>query len=296
MKKKLISWIMLLTLCISMVIPVTAATPETDFIIDEWGVFEDTDTYIESVQDIPDETEKENSKDEPEDNTEEDDLPEVNTWLVYDMGELLSDAEEEALNKKLQDVSKEYKTEIAIRTVTGFKDDIETYAKDCFEVNEIGYGDGTEGTLLVVSVEPNNYYIYSKGVTSEALDAEKIGEKMKSDLSAGNYKAAFDTFAAQCEYYLDGHINGFPFAFAKNLVICLIIGFIIGLIVALVFKGQLKSVRKQDAAANYVKPGSMQLTHSGDYFMYRTITRKEKQQNNSSSDSGSSRGSGGGTF
>lgn len=380
MKKKLISWIMLLVICFSLALPVSADPSATDFVIDEWGVLEseepdalanlndyayslyestgvaiyfvftnaenlvtydidlilngeenyvillqgnegwytfyggrgevidqeteealynaynEAESYVEGVTQFLYETASylESVQDASGDVANESEETEI--WLVYDMGDLLTDEEEESLNKKLQSIRKKYKAEIVVHTVKGFEDDIEQYAEECYEGAELGYGDDCDGTLLVVSVEPNKYYIYSNGFTDEALDAEKIGEKMKSDLSDGNYKAAFDTFAEQCDYYLDGHINGFPFEFGKNLVICLIIGLVIGLIVAFVLKGQLKSVRKQDAAANYVKPGSMQLTHSGDYYMYRTVTRTEKQQNNSSSGSGSSRGSGGGTF
>jgi uncharacterized protein len=64
-------------------------------------------------------------------------------------------------------------------------------------------------------------------------------------------------------------------------------------------KGKLRSVRRQNEARQYVKEGSMQLTQSGDYFMYRNVTRTPKPQNNSSSRSGGGGGSrsiGGGKF
>ena len=67
------------------------------------------------------------------------------------------------------------------------------------------------------------------------------------------------------------------------------------LVVALILKGQLKSVRKQNQANVYVKPGSMQLTTSNDFFLYRTVDRTKKESSSSSS-SGSSRNVGGGSF
>jgi uncharacterized protein len=64
-------------------------------------------------------------------------------------------------------------------------------------------------------------------------------------------------------------------------------------------KAQLKSVRQQNAG-DYVKKGSMQLTDSGDYFMYRRVVRTALPKNNSSSthssSSGRSHGGGGGKF
>jgi uncharacterized membrane protein YgcG len=81
----------------------------------------------------------------------------------------------------------------------------------------------------------------------------------------------------------------------QNLLICLVIGIIAGVVVAFILKGQLKTVRKQNQANVYVKPGSMQVTVHNDFFLYRDVTRTKKQSS-SSSGSGSSRSTGGGSF
>ena len=64
-----------------------------------------------------------------------------------------------------------------------------------------------------------------------------------------------------------------------------------------VLKGQLKSVRMQNAASSYVRPNSMQLTRERDLFLYRNVTRTARPKNNSGSgsSSGSSGSSGGST-
>ena len=137
--------------------------------------------------------------------------------------------------------------------------------------------------------------IYSSSKAIDSGDIDNIGDKIVSDLSDGDYAAAFDEFADQCDYYLDGYINGFPFNFGKNLMICLIIGIVAGVVVAFVLKGQLKTVRKQNQANVYVKPGSMQVTVRNDFFLYREVS-KSKKESSSSSGSGSSRSTGGGSF
>ena len=78
-------------------------------------------------------------------------------------------------------------------------------------------------------------------------------------------------------------------------MIALGIGIVAGVVVAMVLKGQLKSVRKQNQANVYVKPGSMKLTASNDFFLYRTVDRRKKESSSSGS-SGSSRSVGGGSF
>ena len=114
---------------------------------------------------------------------------------------------------------------------------------------------------------------------------------------AGNYSEAFHIFADKYDDNLDDHINGQPFPVLRNLLIALVVGLIIALIVTGVWKGQLKSVRRQNQANAYVKAGTMEITQSGDFFMYRNVTRTERPKSNSSSgSSGSSRSTGGGSF
>lgn len=116
-------------------------------------------------------------------------------------------------------------------------------------------------------------------------------------MSDGNYAEACDTFADKCEYYLDGYLNGFPFEFGKALLISLGVGILIALGITKGWKNQLKSVQKQSKANAYVKAGSMKITQSGDYFMYRNLTKTQRQKSSSSSSGGgSSRSTGGGSF
>lgn len=219
--------------------------------------------------------------------------------LLQDMADLLTDGEEAALLQTLQKTSDAYGADVCVVTMSQVEGDVERYANNFYDEAGIGHGDDKAGVLLFVSMDPRWVNIVGNGFAAEAIgesEIESILDAITSDLSDGYYADAFQSFAEECDYYLDGHINGFPFEFGMNLVIALVIGLIVALIVTGVFKGQLKSVRKQDRANVYVKPGSMQLTQSGDYFMYRNVTRTVKQQSSSSSGSGYSRSSGGRSF
>ena len=168
-----------------------------------------------------------------------------------------------------------------------------------FDTDADAYGKHNDGILLLVSMDPREYRIHCRGMGSDAIgegDLDAICEAVEAELSDDNYAEAFDVFAEKCAYYLDGHVNGFPFDFATNLVICLIIGLVVGVIGAFILKGQLKSVRKQAGANSYVKAGSMQINVHNDIYLYRDITRTKKESSSSSSDSGSSRKTGGGSF
>ena len=147
-------------------------------------------------------------------------------------------------------------------------------------------------------MDDREYRILSNGYAGEAIGMDQIdaiSEAIVSNLSDGDYADAFITFADNCAYYLDGYLNGYPFNAGKNLVVALIIGVVAGVIVAFILKKQLKSVRQQKQANVYIKPGSMQITASRDLFLYREVSRTQKQSSNSSG-SGSSRNVGGGKF
>ena len=224
---------------------------------------------------------------------------EMNEYFVYDDADLLTDSEEMALEEKLGELSQTYEAQIVVATIdTMDGGDIDDYLEFAYDTLELGYGADYDGVLLLVCMDPREYRILSNGFAGDAIDTgaiDSIGDAIVSDLSDGNYADAFETFADECEYYLDGYINGFAFNVGKNLVICLIIGLVAAMIVTGFWKNQLKSVRKQNQANAYVKAGSMQITQSGDYFMYRNVTRIQRQS--SSSDSGgSSRSTGGGSF
>ena len=227
------------------------------------------------------------------------DKSEAETYFLYDEADLLTDAQEAALEKKLADVSGTYNAQLVICTIASMEGaDIDRYLDYLYDNMGFGYGENHDGVLLLVCMDPREYRILSNGFAGVAIDGDAIdamGDAFVSDLSDGNYAVAFTEFADQCVYYLDGHLNGFPFNFGKNLLISLVIGIAVGLIVAFILKSQLKTVRKQDQANVYVKQGSMNLTHQSDIYLYRTVSRTKKQSSSSGS-GGTARSKGGGSF
>ena len=231
--------------------------------------------------------------------TPEGDVLNVVEYLVYDEAELLNESDELALEEKLADLSSKHDAQIVVCTIESMDGgDIDEFLGYLYDEMDFGYGENHDGVLLLVCMDPREYRILSNGFAGEAIDSgdiDSIGDEIVSYLSDGDYAAAFDEFADQCDSYLDGYLNGYPFNAGKKLAISLIIGILAGVIVAFVLKGQLKTVRKQNQASNYVKPGSMQVTVHNDFFLYRDVTRTKKESSNSSS-GGSSRSSGGGSF
>lgn len=217
---------------------------------------------------------------------------------VYDEADLLTNAEEAQLTEKLSVFGSTYNAQIVVMTVSSTNGNINTYIEEIYDSMNMGYGENRDGVLLIVCMDDREYRILSNGYAGEAIDMDSIdaiGEAIVSDLSEGAYADAFDTFADQCAYYLDGYLNGFPFNAGKNLIVALVIGVVAGVVVAYMLKGQLKSVRQQKKANVYIKTGSMQVTTRRDLFLYREVSRTKKASTQSSG-SGSSRNVGGGKF
>ena len=226
--------------------------------------------------------------------------PKPEERLLYDDADLLTDSEEAALMGKLAAVSTGYEAQIVVVTIASMDGgNIDTYVDYVYDSMGFGYGENYDGVLLLVCLDPREYRILSNGFAGVAIDSDdisKISDEIVENLSGGDYAGAFDEFVDECAYYLDGHINGFPFNAGKSLAISLIVGVVIGLIVAFVLKGQLKSVHSQSRAQEYVKNGSMHVNLSNDMFLYRTVTRTKKQSSSSSGSGGTARSKGGGSF
>lgn len=223
---------------------------------------------------------------------------------LYDGADILTDAEEEKLLAKLDRITDDFKVEIAVATVEGTGDMTATeYVNYYFDNSSLGIGDERDAVLFFIDMEAREFRILSNGKNLGAAavsmdDIDSITDKVTSDLADGNYAKALHIFADECEYQINGEINGFPFKAGRNLIISVVIGLIVALIVTGNMKGKLKTVRWQDKASSYVKNGSLALTQSSDTFLYSRITRtrRETESSSDSSSQSSSRNVGGGSF
>ena len=112
-----------------------------------------------------------------------------------------------------------------------------------------------------------------------------------------NMKAAYDdsqTYAGGIRGYFGAVEKCLGFDPAGALLIAAIVGIVVAVVVVLILRGQLKTVRAQRGAADYTRPGSMQLTSSYEHFLYRTVNRTAKPKDNGGSSGGGGAKTGGG--
>ena len=225
---------------------------------------------------------------------------------LVDDADLLTDEEESDIRARLDEVSETYQVDVVIVTTDStYGASPMEYADDFFDYNGYGFGTSYDGVLLLISMKDRDWWISTTGLGIRALDdstIEYIGEWMLDDLSNGWYADAFETFVDECEYYINGEINGFPFNFGTTLMTSVVIGLVVAFIATAGMKSKLKSVRRQSAASNYVKANSLQLTQSQEIYLYRNVVAVKRASESSGSSSthrsssGRSHGGGGGKF
>lgn len=235
----------------------------------------------------------------------------VDEEFLYDQGNLLTEEEEIRVHDALEKVSEDYGAKLTVVTLDTLPGgDIADYADELYDEMDVGYGDDSDGVLLVICMSQREYHILCNGFAADAITEREIaaiGDAFAPYLSNGDYAEGFEEFAEQCAEYLDAYLNygetdslwsdnKESFDYLNALIGCLVAGVIVGLIVAFVLRGQLKSVRRQNQADQYVRYGSMYITERSDFFLYRTVHRVKKESSGSSGGHSSSRSSGGGRF
>lgn len=213
---------------------------------------------------------------------------------LVDAADLLTAGQETKLLARLDQVSEELLCDVVIVTM----DSCEGHSPDdvieaFYDEYGYGYGSTRDGVVLLLSMAERDWRILSNGFAADAItlsEIDRIGDDIVDELSAGEYYDAFAEFTTLCEREIDGERNGFPFPFGKSLLISAAIGLVVALIATTIMRSKLKSVRSRTEAREYTVPGSMQLTHSNDLFLYRTLDRRRKPEQNTSV----SRGGGGG--
>jgi uncharacterized protein len=131
-----------------------------------------------------------------------DGIPDSKNALVYDGAGILSSSEVELLTSQLTEVNAKHDVKLAIATTqsTGERTDKE-FADDYYDYN--GYSE--DGVLLLINMDPKGWYISAKGQDSQHLpdsSKEKIGGKIRPDLSEGNYYTAFEKFINMADEFL----------------------------------------------------------------------------------------------
>lgn len=217
-------------------------------------------------------------------------------YYVVDNANEIND--DEALNSRLAELSDEYGINLVVLTV----ESIDGQNPETFAESFLNSYCGDDSAVFMLSMQYRDWAFPANGKALEAINdygCNYIFDEMSDDLADDDFDSAFEIFTEQCDIFLKQAETGEPYSEdnpligVKNIMLLIVIAIVAGLIIAfiatMIMRSQLTSVRFQKNANTYIKNNSVNLTHSNDIFLYKTVSKTKI----SSSSSGSG-GSGGG--
>lgn len=243
---------------------------------------------------------------------------------VLDQAELLIGNQREALEQKAAALSEQYGCSLYIVTVqdyTQFNADVHEAAKGIFLYYDLGWGEGKDGVILLLSIGERDYACVGHGDRGETICGYEsswlIEDRFLDNFRNNDWYGGFSDYLDACAEQLaklergeditegadiitgsDGleyHSYNYPHAdsgpsLLPRLLIVIFVPIVVALVVCLIFKGQMKTAKEAVRADEYLVPHSMNLRIREDIFTHRTESRTLIE-----SDSGTRGGGGGGS-
>ena len=150
-----------------------------------------------------------------------------------------------------------------------------------------------DGVALLISLDDRDFATYAHGAKAEEIFSDAVQQDLESyfldNFGNDDWYGGFSDFVSGCEWYLqhvaEGGEAGVPvhneveisdstqedtaddsFSLGGAFGLSLLISCVIALIVCMVFRSQMKSVRTQTTANQYVGNGGLNLTLSRDIY------------------------------
>ncbi len=233
--------------------------------------------------------------------------------LVFDEADLLTDAEEANLVALASDISTEYPINVYVVTVDDFYDlgasNAYDAAKEFYRSHDLGYGDGRDGMLLLLSMEDRDYALVAYGdyATTNLTDygRQKLSGEFLDNFRNNDWYGGFaDYFKVTKDYLyqakIDKPVDIYPEEppDPKNVrslgaVISLILGYPAALLTGAGMKSKLRSVKAASSANQYLNAGSVNFSDRSEVFTHTTqvrtpIPRQSRDDNHGSFGGGGS--------
>lgn len=221
----------------------------------------------------------------------------LDTLLVVDEADVLTDFEERELEEKMESLSSMQSCDIVVLTVDSiYGQSAKRAAADYFNAHNYGIGEDRDGIILLLAIDDHKYGFATHGQGIINLFHDSVLERMGNDLVAylqsEDYYGAIDNYVDQCEIILNE--EDIPeekpgiFQWIFNAVVSLFGGILAAFGIGSAKKSNLQSVHTQVAAENYIKRSSFHLTGQQDQFLHNEVTRTPHRNPNDDRDGFSS--------
>ena len=239
--------------------------------------------------------------------------PSADKPRVFDYEEVLSQTENDLLETKTKAIAEKYGVGVGIITIddyTPYGDGAYDAAEQLYNELDLGASEDGDGVALLISLDDRSFATYAHGAKAEEIFSDAVLQDLEpyflDNFGNDDWYGGFSDFVSGCEWYLqhvaEGGEAGVPvhneveipdstqsdsqidteddsFSLGGAFGLSLIISCVIALIVCMVFRSQMKSVRTQTTANQYVANGGLKLTLSRDIYRYTSQKRRQIPQN-----------------
>ncbi len=212
---------------------------------------------------------------------------------VFDQADLLSDAEEQSLERDIKQVRQKKKTDIVMVTTNDAEGkSSEAYADDFYDTHDFGYEDshGT-GILFLIDMDNRNIWISTSGACMKYYTSGRIDDAIDTvydALKEGQYATVFTGLLSSVSKYMYDD-TGFDMEYLGYAAI--IAGILAGLVLLCLVVNRGGSVTV--SSGSYLVGSSKDVYRRSDVH-YDTVVHKRKIENSSSGGGGGSHHSSGG--
>ncbi len=226
---------------------------------------------------------------------------------VYNDAQILTIEDAYNLNVKATEIAENYQCAVYIMALEDyymFGDTPELCAEYLYEYLDLGYGDGKDGIMLMLSMAERDAWLLGYGdwanYTMTDYGRDVIFDEILDNFTEDDWYGGFSDYLDTCEYFLQQAEAGTPvdvpvappLTMGQKAVraygIAAFISAIGSLIIVSGYKKVMKTAVMADEADNYITPAGLKLSRK--YDRYTHTTRTESKIPKETSSSSSSRG------
>lgn len=244
---------------------------------------------------------------------------------VLDNAGILTESQRSSLETRAAEFSEAHGCKLYIVTVkdhSEYNPDVDEAANGIFTFYDLGYGEGKDGVLLLLSMNERDYSFVGHGDKGETICGYEsswlVEDEFLDNFRRDDWYGGFSDYLEACDRQLTKLEKGEDITEGADIIVGpngqeyhsynapgeptrmptgakLGIGIgapcLIALAICSTFKAQMKTAKEKTTAEEYVVPGSAALRIRDDRFINRTETRVPIQTHSSSGRGGSSGGS-----
>ena len=213
-------------------------------------------------------------------------------YYVSDVAGLLSSSQWQELESKAEQISQQYQCGVYLVTLEDYRDygsysSFWNFSQDFYTRYHMGLGERSNGILLILSMSDRDYSLLAYG--SDAHYAftdygkEVLENRFLDNFRQNDWYGGFRDYINGCGEFLSRAADGNPvdvvYQSRNGLDPGISAAVVIGVPLLTAFgacegmKRQMKPVREQTRADQYIVPGGINLNLKRDVFVNRTVTR-----------------------